>query len=322
METAESTVQIQPEQLDTHPVVVRGLRLRYRETGEVVLRGVDLTLKKGEIKLLLGSSGSGKSSLALTLNGLIPHQLDADIRGSVTVAGRETAEADVDWLTTKVGMLFQDPESQIATLTVVDEVAFGLENLRLPSEEMRPRIEAALRQVGLDALEERDTNALSGGQKQRLALASTLAMGVEVLVLDEPTANLDPEGTADFFDLLRQLKAQGATVLIIEHKLDELITEVGSIAVLGDDGTIAADGPPREVLRDNRALLAKLGVWIPQVSDLANRLVGCGFALEPYPLTVDEAAEALGRILPQEAGNGTTAAQAPLSDGPSAEPLI
>jgi energy-coupling factor transporter ATP-binding protein EcfA2 len=300
---------------------VRGLRLRYRETGEVVLKGIDLTLRQGEIKLLLGPSGSGKSSLALTLNGLIPHQLDADTRGTVTVAGRDTAEADVEWLTTKVGMLFQDPESQLATLTVVDEVAFGLENLRVPPEEMRPRIEGALRQVRLDGLEERDTSALSGGQKQRLALASTLAMGVEVLVLDEPTANLDPEGTADFFDLLRHLKEQGATVLIIEHKLDELITQVDSIAVLGDDGTIAADGPPREVLRDNRDLLARLGVWIPQVSDLANRLARCGITLEPYPLTVGEAAEALGQVVPVKPANGP-AARTPLPNGRSAEPLI
>ena len=302
--------------------MVRGLRLRYAETGEVVLRGVDLRLRQGEVKLLLGPSGSGKSSLALTLNGLIPHQLDAEIRGSVTIAGRDTREVGVDWLTTKVGMLFQDPESQIATLTVVDEVAFGLENLRVPPEEMRPRIEAALRQVGLDGLEERDTGALSGGQKQRLALASTLAMGVEVLVLDEPTANLDPEGTADFFDLLRQLKASGATVLIIEHKLDELIDQVDSIAVLGDDGTIIADGPPREVLRDNRDALTRLGVWLPQVSDLANRLLGCGITLEPYPLTVEEAFEALAEVLPGEVATVSKTQHAPLSNGPAAEPLI
>ena len=302
--------------------MVRGLRLRYAETGEIVLRGVDLRLRQGEVKLLLGPSGSGKSSLALTLNGLIPHQLDAEIRGSVTIAGRDTREVGVDWLTTKVGMLFQDPESQIATLTVVDEVAFGLENLRVPPEEMRPRIEAALRQVGLDGLEERDTGALSGGQKQRLALASTLAMGVEVLVLDEPTANLDPEGTADFFDLLRQLKASGATVLIIEHKLDELIDQVDSIAVLGDDGTIIADGPPREVLRDNRDALTRLGVWLPQVSDLANRLLGCGITLEPYPLTVEEAFEALAEVLPGEVATVSKTQHAPLSNGPAAEPLI
>jgi energy-coupling factor transport system ATP-binding protein len=303
---------------------VRGLRLRYSETGEVVLRGVDLTLRQGEIKLLLGPSGSGKSSLALTLNGLIPHQLDADIRGSVAVDGRDTTEVDVPWLTTKVGMLFQDPESQLATLTVVDEVAFGMENLRVPPEEMRPRIEAALHRVGLDGLEERDTSALSGGQKQRLALASTLAMGVEVLVLDEPTANLDPEGTADFFELLRELKQAGTTVLIIEHKLDELITQVDTIAVLGEEGTIVADGPPRDVLHDNRALLTRLGVWVPQVSDLANRLAACGLTLNPYPLTVKEAAQALQSVLPTDMGRAPAdgKAAADLRDTSNTKPLI
>ena len=279
------------------PLAVEGLRLRYPQEGRVVLRGVDLTLRRGEIKLLLGPSGAGKSSLALTLNGLIPHQMEGDLRGRVLVNGTPTTETTLAALTAQVGMLFQDPEAQIATLTVVDEVAFGMENLRVPPQEIGLRVAAALGQVGLEGLEGTSTGALSGGQKQRLALASTLAMGVSILVLDEPTANLDPAGTADFFKLLSRLKAGDISVLIIEHKLDELVEQVDSIAVLDWDGKVALEGTARQVLEEGRELLEGLGVWLPQVSELANRLLGRGLALQPYPLTVDEASAGVGALV-------------------------
>ncbi len=282
------------------PVIVRDLRLRYPETGKVVLHGVNLELEKGEVKLLLGPSGAGKSSLALTLNGLIPHQMDGETRGDVLVNGKATTDTTVAWLTTQVGMLFQDPEAQIATLTVADEVAFGMENLKLPPQVMAKRSRDALRRVGLVGLEEQGTDALSGGQKQRLALASTLAMGVSVLVFDEPTANLDPAGASDFFGSLAQLKTQGYTTLIIEHRLDELISQVDSIAVLDWSGAIAADGPPRQVLQDQAKLLRKLGVWKPQVSELADALQERGITLEPYPLTIDECVTALTRVVDEQ----------------------
>lgn len=264
----------------------------------MVLGGVDLELRRGEVTLLLGPSGAGKSSLALTLNGLIPHQMDGEIRGEAWVEGRSTQEATVPWLTSRVGMVFQDPDAQIATLTVEDEVAFGMENLMLPPEQMPQRIEGALRQVGMEGMGLRSTEALSGGQKQRLALASTLAMGVSVLVFDEPTANLDPAGTSEFFALLAGLKEEGATVFIIEHKLDELIEQVDSVVVLDYDGKVAASGHAREVMQKEAALLDRLGVWVPQVVELAGSLAKCGISLDPYPLTVEEAAVALDRSLP------------------------
>jgi energy-coupling factor transport system ATP-binding protein len=263
----------------------------------VVLKGVDLTLRRGEVKLLLGPSGAGKSSLALTLNGLIPHQMEGDIRGQVLVNGIPTTQTTLAALTSQVGMLFQDPESQIATLTVEDEVAFGMENLLVPPDQMPVRIAQALHRTGLQGLEEQSTNALSGGQKQRLALASTLAMGVSILVLDEPTANLDPAGTSDFFKLLSQLKREGVSVLIIEHKLDELVEQVDSIAVLDWEGKIALDGPPRQVLEEGRALLEELGVWLPQVSEFANRLLDLGLSLQQYSLTVDEVVGSIEGLL-------------------------
>lgn len=283
------------------PIAVEGLRLRYPHDGRVVLRGVDIVLRPGEVKLLLGPSGAGKSSLALTLNGLIPHQMEGDIRGSVKVNGVATTETSLAALTSQVGMLFQDPEAQIATLTVADEVAFGMENLLVAPEQMPHRIRQALHRTGLEGLEERRTNALSGGQKQRLALASTLAMGVSILVLDEPTANLDPAGTSDFFKLLASLKIEGASILIIEHKLDELVEQVDSIAVLDWEGQIVLDGRPRQVLEDGRGKLEELGVWVPQVCELGSRLLDRGLPLQLYPLTVDEAVTVVGSLIENSA---------------------
>jgi energy-coupling factor transport system ATP-binding protein len=263
----------------------------------VVLRGVNLQLRRGEVKLLLGPSGAGKSSLALTLNGLIPHHMDGEIRGEVLVNGRSTTETSVPWLTTQVGLVFQDPDAQIATLTVEEEVAFGMENLCVPPEQMPVRIHEALRRVGLQGMEDRGTDALSGGQKQRLVLAATLAMGASVLVLDEPTANLDPAGTSEFFALLARLKQEGFTILIIEHKLDELITQVDTIEVLGRDGTIVLSGPAREILDRHYDELDRLGVWLPQVTELAANLRRCGVVLDPLPLTELEMVQAVGRLL-------------------------
>ncbi|HEY0068590.1 MAG TPA: energy-coupling factor transporter ATPase [Chloroflexia bacterium] len=279
------------------PVTVEGLRLRYPQEGRVVLRGVDLTLRRGETKLLLGPSGAGKSSLALTINGLIPHQMEGDLRGRVLVNGTATTGTSLAALTSQVGMLFQDPEAQIVTLTAADEVAFGMENLLVPPEQMPQRIRAALQRAGLADFEARDTGALSGGEKQRLALAATLAMGVSILVLDEPTSNLDPAGTSDFFKLLAALKSEGVSVLIIEHKLDELVAQLDSIAVLDREGKIVLDGPPRQVLWDGRATLEELGVWLPQVAEIANRLLDGGLELHEYPITVDEAATTVSPLV-------------------------
>ena len=307
-----------PDLSDAPPVVVEGLRLRYPQEGRVVLRGVDLVLRRGETKLLLGPSGAGKSSLALTINGLIPHQMEGDLRGRVLVNGTATTDTSLAALTSQVGMLFQDPEAQIATLTAVDEVAFGMENLLVPPEQMPQRIAAALKRVGLAGFEGRDTGALSGGEKQRLALAATLAMGVSILVLDEPTSNLDPTGTSDFFKLLAVLKSQGISVLIIEHKLDELVEQVDSIAVLDREGKTVLDGPPRQVLREGRATLEELGVWLPQVAEIANQLLDRGVELHEYPINVEEAATALSTLAgPTRPSSGTTGAKIEHHDNPT-----
>jgi energy-coupling factor transporter ATP-binding protein EcfA2 len=214
----------------------------------VVLHGVDLTLKRGEVKLLLGPSGAGKSSLALTLNGLIPHQMEGEIRGSVMVNGRSTQSADVAWLTSQVGMLFQDPEAQIATLTVEDEVAFGMENLRVPPSQMPQRIGEALHRVGLEGLESRATDALSGGQKQRLALARALARRPRLVLLDDALAAGDTHTEAEILRGLRGALA-GRTAVIASHRVSAvrdasqvIVLDGGRVVERGTHATLIAAG--------------------------------------------------------------------------------
>lgn len=285
-------------------IEVKNLFFRYEGRKAQVLSGVDLRVEKGETVLLLGPSGSGKSTLALCLNGLIPHAVAGEMEGAVHIAGLDTRTAPVSELTRKVGTVFQDPEAQFVTMRVEDEVAFGLENLCVLPEEIDGRIEEALSKVGMEGMRQRPVDALSGGYKQRLALASVLAMRPEVLVFDEPTANLDPASTREFFAAVEALKAGGGyTIVLIEHKLDRLMHLIDRVVVLdavsGADGANLTDGPPRKVFRRHAPELVSRGVWMPQVSLLAYRLrKERDVKLDPFPVTLDEAEEALVGKLP------------------------
>jgi energy-coupling factor transport system ATP-binding protein len=195
-------------------IQIKELKFKYIGRKAEALAGIDLHIEKGETVLLLGPSGSGKSTLALCLNGLIPQVIGGRMAGQVRVAGLDTREAPVSDLAQQVGILFQDPEAQFVTMTVEDEIAFGLENLRVPPEEMEGRIQDALDEVGIAHYRRQRVDALSGGEKQRLALAALLAMRPQVLVFDEPTANLDPVGTRQVFETIAQLKRTGRHISV------------------------------------------------------------------------------------------------------------
>jgi energy-coupling factor transport system ATP-binding protein len=251
-------------------------------------------ISPGEVVLLLGPSGSGKSTLTLALNGLIPHAVPATISGAVLVNGRNTQAATVAELSTHVGMVFQDPDAQLVTGTVLDEVAFGPENLRLPLVEVLARTESALRRVGLWDRRGENPDRLSGGGRQRLAIACALAMGSPLLVLDEPTANLDPRGIEEVYAALADLVAAGdRAVLLVEHNLDAAVGFVDRVVVLDHRGHLVADGSVDEVLRGRAEHLHELGVWLPVSTLAALRLRRAGFSLEPLPLSPDELRTAL-----------------------------
>ncbi|HEX2513380.1 MAG TPA: ABC transporter ATP-binding protein, partial [Chloroflexota bacterium] len=254
-------------------VAVEGLTLRHVGRRAPALRDLSLRWAPGERLLLLGPSGSGKSTLTLCLNGVIPHSLEAHWEaGRVLLDGEDTRRADPGDLAGRVGVLFQDPETQLVMLEVDDEIAFGLECLGVPPEEMRRRVAAARAAVGLAG--ERTParlEALSGGAKQRVTLAAVLAMGPRALVADEPTANLDPAGARLALRLLRAA-ARGRSLLLVEHRLDELGGLIDRVAVLDGQGHLALEGPPGRVFGTAGARLDALGVWTPQYATLARRL--------------------------------------------------
>ena len=296
-------------------VLLAGLGFRYRTRRQPALRHVDLRLERGETLVVLGPSGSGKSTLALCLNGLIPHQIPGDLSGVAVVAGLDIRATEPGVLARTVGLVFQDPETQFCHLIAEDEVAFGLENLRVPREAMPDRIDAALAAAGLAGLGRRRVERLSGGQKQRLALAAVLVMDPPILVFDEPTANLDPLGARDLFERIGRLRGE-RTMVIVEHRVEHALALADRVLVLGPDGSPLALGPPREVLRRRWDDLRRFGVWLPEVAALALALdPAAGAAGRPLPLTVDDAATALATVRPP-------ASAAPAAPRPPSPPAV
>ena len=276
--------------------------MRYAGTGTWVPQGVTLDLPAGTTTLLLGPSGCGKSTVTLTLNGLVPHSVPSDYRGSVLVAGQEVADADIAHLAGTVAMVMQDPDSQVVTTRVLDEVCYALENLRVPADRIEPRAMSALEAVGMGRFARASPWELSGGQRQRVVLAAALAVEPALLVLDEPTANLDPAGSADFYALLPVLKERGTAVLVVEHDLDELIGAIDHVIALDADGATIAVGPPDEVFGAHGRALAEAGIRLPTAVRLHQRLAARGLldraplqgaGAPRVPLTLDDAAREL-----------------------------
>lgn len=278
---------------------VRELSLTHADAAHPSPRDVTFDIAAGQVVLLLGPSGSGKSTLTLALNGLIPHAMSATMRGSVSAGGIDTATTDTATLSTRVAMVFQDPDAQIVTGSVYDEVAFGPENLLLPVEVVHARVEDALRRVGLWARRDDNPDHLSGGGRQRLAIACALAMGSPLIVLDEPTANLDPQGIDDVYAALADVIAAGdRAILLVEHNLDAAMGFVTRTIVLDRDGRVAFDGPAAEVIRAHADELVAMGVWLPAATLAALRLREQGHRFDPLPLSPEEMSEQLGRADP------------------------
>lgn len=247
-------------------IVVRDLAFGY-PGGHPVLQGIDLELAPGELVVLTGPNGCGKTTLARHLNGLLLPQ-----QGTVLVDDLPTSQVEVRRL---VGMVFQEPESQIVAPVVEEDVAFGLENLGVPREEMRRRVEWALERLDLTAARRSEPHLLSGGQKQRLALASVLAMRPRYLVLDEPTTMLDPWSRREVLELLGDLRrTEGIAVILVTHRLEEAL-EADRVVVLAE-GRVRFQGPPT-TLFGQLELLTELGLELPDLVRLAIRMRQHGF---------------------------------------------
>lgn len=247
---------------------------------------IDLHIPEGQFVLLAGPSGCGKSTLALALAGLIPSRIGGRMRGTITLGGRNISTMDVHEVAQHVGMVFQNPDNQLVHLDVEAEVAFGPENLGIPQAEISRRVAQALTYTGMERWRGQQIFALSGGQKQRIAIAATIAMQPNVLILDEPTSDLDPVGTQEVLNVLRTLNKQhGMTIVLVEHKIDEVIPWVDRVMLM-ERGAVVRDTAPRAAFRDV-GQWARLGVAVPQIVQLAHALPEVFSGV--VPLSVDEA---------------------------------
>jgi len=261
------------------------------EEATEVLKDISLTFEHGELVAVLGHNGSGKSTLAKLLNAvLLPTE------GTVTVAGLDTKDEEklLD-IRQHVGMVFQNPDNQIVATIVEEDVAFGLENLGVPTDEMRIRVDQALQAVGMYEYRHHAPHQLSGGQKQRVAIAGVLAMQPRCIVLDEPTAMLDPRGREEVISTISRLnRERGITVVLITHHMNEA-ADADRVVVMHKGG-ILLDGSPREVFSQVE-LLREAGLDVPQTTDLLFSLNGAGWSLPLDALTPEECAEAIARAM-------------------------
>lgn len=234
-------------------IELAGVHYAYPDADHEVLRGIDLTVGAGQVVGVVGASGAGKTTLAKTIAGFIPHAEGGDLSGSVVVDGLRVPDSTLADVVSRVGMVTQNPFNQIsgARFSVREEVAFGLENLGVPRDEMIERVAAVVKLLGIDDLVDRSPYALSGGQMQLVAIASMMVMRPRVLVMDEPTSQLDPSGSRLVFDIMENLAEDGTAVIVFEHKL-ELLREHAEVVHVLADGVIARSGAPREVLSDPR----------------------------------------------------------------------
>ena len=276
----------------TAAITADAFSFSYAGSGEWQLSALGLSIQPGERVAIMGATGAGKSTLAMALNGLVPHHHEGEVAGSLVVDGLPTLSSDVVDLVRHVGLVMQDPETQITGATVLDDAAVGPANFGLPREVVLDRARAALNLVGMAGLEDRDAGRLSGGQKQRLVVAGVLAMDSDLLVLDEPTSELDPVGTAEVFDVVRELSATGdTTVVLIEHE-PELVADWADRLIVLVEGRIVFNGPPAGFFGD-RDLVEAAGIRAPQVAEAGFVLAQAGRRDGSVPVTLDEAVKVI-----------------------------
>lgn len=269
---------------------------RYKGGDTPALQDISMTIEDGAFIGIIGNSGAGKSTLTYTLSGIIPHHFGGDFYGSITVNGLDTVEVKPEQLAQFVGEVFQDIDSQMVSSVVEDEILFGIENFGVPHEEIGRRLEHVLNMLGISDLRNRQISSLSGGQKQKVAIASILAMDPEIIVLDEPTGELDPASSIMIFDILRRLNREfHKTVIVVEQKIMLLCEYVDRLLVM-DGGKIVFDGKSEEIVK-KVSLFKELGINVPRVVELGQQLTQEGLYQGAIPLYLDQAEEMVKEVL-------------------------
>ena len=277
-------------------VNLQDVTYKYPLTETPALQNINLQVNEGEFLAIIGPNGAGKSTLCYTLAGFVPHFFKGELTGLVEVLGKESLDSTLSEWVLNVGLAFQNPFNQIsgAKYTVFEELAFGLENIGIPREEMKARVEDAMKLTGISDLAERSPYSLSGGQQQRVALTSILVMQPKVLVLDEPTSQMDPIGTREVFGVIRRMAERGMTVVLVEHKV-EWIAQFADRVIALKEGQIFLNGTPSEVLTS--PLLQENGFGISRYTSVARKAKEMGlWKRKELPITLEEAAEGFNSI--------------------------
>lgn len=276
-------------------IEIKDFSYRYPISENFALKNIDLSIDKGEFVAVIGPNGGGKTTLCNAIRGFVPLFYKGDVFGEVIVDGQNLAEASLGGLAVKIGYIFQNPFNQISYVkkTVFDEIAYGLENLGIEPSEIRRRTDKIIERLGIGYLKDKDPFAISGGQQQRVALASILVMEPDILVIDEPTSQLDPLGTEQVFEIINLVKEEGKTVILVEHKIDLLARFADKVIVM-NDGRIVMSGTAKEVLTDKQLL--EHGVQMPSYVSLGHKLAE-KFNIKDIPITEEETIALINGII-------------------------
>jgi energy-coupling factor transporter ATP-binding protein EcfA2 len=276
-------------------VNLNNVTYKYPLTDSPALQNINMQVNEGEFVAVVGPNGAGKSTLCYTLAGFVPHFFKGELTGTVEVDGKDLHKSTLDEWVLNVGLAFQNPFNQIsgAKYTVFEELAFGLENIGVPRDEMKARVHDTMQLTGISDLADRSPYSLSGGQQQRVALTSILVMQPRVLVLDEPTSQMDPIGTREVFGVIRTMAERGMTVVLVEHKM-EWIAEFADRVIALHEGQILLEGTPSEVLTSD--VLAEKGFGISRYTSVARQAKKSGlWKKQNLPVTLDEAVEGFSK---------------------------
>lgn len=278
-----------------HIIECKNVTYSYPLTETPAIRDLNVNIERGKFYGIIGENGSGKTTFCALLRGFIPDFYKGELQGEVLVEGKKTTEYGGE-LSAKIGYVFQNPFTQISGVkeTVFEEVAYGLENFGVPVEEIERRVVEVMKMTDIEALSEKNPFDLSGGQMQRVALASVIVLEPDILIIDEPTSQLDPEGTESVFAIIKTLKEKHKTILLVEHKID-LIAEYADEVLVFKEGRMIAAGDKQEILSDLSFL--ERGAALPQVAILGSKLRERGLPISRIPVTEKQAIEIIAEAL-------------------------
>lgn len=277
-------------------IEIKDLSYKYPTSNDLILKDVNLKIKKGELCAVIGSNGGGKTTLCNVIRGFIPYFYKGDMEGEVCIDGKSIMEYTLGELAVKVGFVFQNPFIQVSGVkeTVFEEIAYSLENLGIEPEEIIKKVENIMKMLKIEYLKDKNPFELSGGQRQRVALASIIVMEPDILVIDEPTSQLDPQGTEEVFEIIKLMKEKGKTIILIEHKI-ELIAEYADHIIVMNDGRIVMDGSTQDVLSNIK--LSDYNVTLPQYAVLGYEMKKNNMNIDRIPITESQAVEILTKYI-------------------------